>query len=105
MLSSLHLSGSRLSARISLALVTIALFAHAAHLKLVDAVCDPRALQASFAELQQDAMLRITQMNILQRHTFQTVIDCVHCYTQNQSQETPPIFLEGQPGRGKTFVV
>ncbi|KAH9996475.1 hypothetical protein BJV77DRAFT_148678 [Russula vinacea] len=73
-----------------LLLVTIALLCTSN----LSTLCAILGLQASFAaELQQDAMLRVTQMNlnIQQRHTFQTVIviDCVHRYNQDDLKLLP----------------
>jgi chromosomal replication initiation ATPase DnaA len=56
-------------------------------------------------QLLHDADQSFLEMNTEQRNVFSRIVDSVHTYARERSSNFPPFFLEGKPGRGKTFVV
>ena len=56
-------------------------------------------------ELLADAHQSFLDMNVEQKRIFNDLIDCVNNYVASGTNDSPPFFIEGKPGRGKTFVV
>jgi hypothetical protein len=55
--------------------------------------------------LRERAVRSYRAMNAEQAYVFQMIVDAVETRTENPSTTTPPAFVEGKPGRGKTFVL
>jgi PIF1-like helicase len=56
-------------------------------------------------ELAEQAQLRYASMTDEQKHVYELVLTAVRTYTDTRQPRHNPLFLKGQPGRGKTFVV
>ena len=62
----------------------------------------------AFQDRREELLLQVerqrSSMNNEQKHIFDSVVDCATAYRRH-GHTSAPFFLEGQPGRGKTFVV
>ena len=74
-------------------------------LRCPEVVSEIEAFAGRYAELLRDAQTRYTHMNTDQRHVFDWMTNAARSYSQSGQPHRQPLFLEGQPGRGKTFVV
>ena len=74
-------------------------------LRCPEVVSEIEAFAGRHAELLRDAQTRYTHMNTDQRHVFDWMTNAARSYSQSGQPHRQPLFLEGQPGRGKTFVV
>lgn len=74
-------------------------------LRCPEVVSEIKAFAGRHAELLRDAQTRYTHMNTDQRHVFDWMTNAARSYSQSGQPHRQPLFLEGQPGRGKTFVV
>lgn len=74
-------------------------------LRCPEVVSEIEAYAGRTAELALDAQTRYAHMTDEQKQVFLSVTTAVNTYTQTRQPHLSPLFLEGQPGRGKTFVV
>jgi chromosomal replication initiation ATPase DnaA len=44
-------------------------------------------------------------MNDGQRNVYDAILNVINAHEENTSKYFPPFFVEGKPGRGKTYVV
>jgi hypothetical protein len=56
-------------------------------------------------QLRDTASQQVNSMNAEQREVFSTIVDCTTTFRRTRSTGNSPFFLEGKPGRGKTFVI
>jgi PIF1-like helicase len=74
-------------------------------LRCPEVVSEIEAFAGRQNELLLDAQTRYTHMNAEQKRLFDWTTNAARTYSHSGQPHRQPLFLEGQPGRGKTFVV
>lgn len=74
-------------------------------LRCPEVVCEEERYRGRAPQLLREAEESFLDMNAEQRDIFCRVVQSVQTFASLRNPSFPPFFLEGKPGRGKTFVV
>ena len=75
------------------------------HLHCPEVVSEIEAFAGRQNKLLLDAQTRYTHMNAQQKQLFDWTTNTARTYSHSGQPHRQPLFLEGQPGQGKTFVI
>jgi hypothetical protein len=70
-----------------------------------ETIIERETFSSRASELRNSASRQANTMNAEQKQVFSTIVECTTTYGQTHSTALSPFFLEGKPGRGKTFVI
>jgi PIF1-like helicase len=73
--------------------------------KCPEVVSEQEAYADRAQELAEQVQIWYASMTEEQRHVFELMLTAMNTYTEMQQPHVNPLFLEGQPGHEKTFIV
>lgn len=70
-----------------------------------EVVAEEETYASHLGDLLQRAHHKYQTMNPEQKHVYTTIVGTVHAYAEDANHYSHPFFVEGKPGRGKTFIM